>query len=72
MDFNLIEKTKNKEVYELKSNDETLKKYPFKFILNVEYEFTEDILKTKIKVINKNTDYKILKLIGGRVSNIID
>ena len=64
MDFNLIEKTKNKEVYELKSNDETLKKYPFKFILNVEYEFTEDILKTKIKVINKNEKEMIFGL-GG-------
>ena len=64
MDFELIEKTKNKEIYELKSNEETLKKYPFKFVLNIEYEFTEDILSTKIRVINKDDKNMIFGL-GG-------
>lgn len=64
MDFELIEKTKNKEIYELKSNEETLKKYPFKFVLNIEYEFTEDILTTKIRVINKDDKNMIFGL-GG-------
>ncbi len=53
-----------KETYELKSNEETLKKYPFKFVLNIEYEFTEDILTTKISVINKDDKNMIFGL-GG-------
>lgn len=64
MKFELMEKTKNKEVYELNSNEETLKKYPFKFTLSVEYEILEDILKTKIKVINKD-EKKMLFGLGG-------
>lgn len=64
MNFALIEKTENKEIYELKSNSETLKKYPFSFIFNVEYEFTEDTLKTKIKVINKDEKAMLFGL-GG-------
>ena len=64
MNFDLIEKTKNKEIYELKSNSETLKKYPFNFIFNVEYEFKEDTLKTKIKVINKDEKAMLFGL-GG-------
>ena len=64
MDFELIEKTENKEIYELKSNSATLKKYPFSFIFNVEYEFKEDTLKTKIKVINKDEKAMLFGL-GG-------
>lgn len=64
MKFELMEKTKNKEIYELNSNEETLKKYPFKFTLNVEYEILEDTLKTKIKVINKD-EKKMLFGLGG-------
>lgn len=64
MKFELMEKTKNKEVYELNSNEETLKKYPFKFTLSVEYEILEDTLKTKIKVINKD-EKKMLFGLGG-------
>ena len=61
MNFETIEKNGIKEIYELKSNKETLKKYPFEFILNVEYEILEDTLKTKIKVVN--TDKK--KMVFG-------
>lgn len=64
MKFELIEKTDNKHKYELKSNEETLKKYPFDFVLNVEYEIIEDTLKTKIKVINKDKKEMIFGL-GG-------
>lgn len=64
MKFELIEKNENKQIYELKSNEETLKKYPFKFVLNIEYEFTEDILKTRIKVTNKDEKEMIFGL-GG-------
>ena len=64
MNFETIEKNDIKEIYELKSNKETLKKYPFEFILNVEYEIVEDTLKTKIKVIN-NDEKKMLFGLGG-------
>ena len=37
---------------------------PFKFVLNIEYEFTEDILSTKIRVINKDDKNMIFGL-GG-------
>lgn len=64
MNFETIEKNGIKEIYELKSNKETLKKYPFEFILNVEYEIVENTLKTKIKVIN-NDEKKMLFGLGG-------
>jgi galactose mutarotase-like enzyme len=41
--------------YLLKSNEETLKKFPFQFELYVSYEVKEDELYTKYKVINKDT-----------------
>ena len=64
MNFETIEKNDIKEIYELKSNKETLKKYPFEFMLNVEYEILEDTLKTKIKVVNTD-EKKMLFGLGG-------
>ena len=64
MNFETIEKNDIKEIYELKSNKETLKKYPFEFILNVEYEILEDTLKTKIKVVNTD-EKKMVFGLGG-------
>ncbi|HBF77879.1 MAG TPA: aldose epimerase, partial [Clostridiaceae bacterium] len=37
MEFNLTEQKDNRIKYELKSDEETLKKYPYKFKLTVEY-----------------------------------
>ena len=64
MNFETIEKNDIKEIYELKSNKETLKKYPFEFMLNVEYEILEDTLKTKIKVVNTD-EKKMFFGLGG-------
>lgn len=40
--------------YVLKSNEETLKKFPFKFELYVSYEINKNKLTTKYKVVNKD------------------
>lgn len=40
--------------YVLKSNEETLKKFPFKFELYVSYEIKKNTLTTKYKVVNKD------------------
>lgn len=64
MEFELIEKTKSRHKYKMESDKETLKKYPFEFVLNVEYEIVDNILKTKIKVLNKDNKKMIFGL-GG-------
>ena len=64
MEFELIEKTENKKVYKTKSNEDTLKMYPFKFELYTKYEINQDKLIVEYKVIN--TDNKeMLFGIGG-------
>lgn len=50
--------------YVLKSNDETLKKFPFKFELYISYEVTSKKVITKYKVINKDEKLMIFGL-GG-------
>lgn len=50
--------------YLLKSNEETLKKFPFKFELYVSYEVKENKIITKYKVINKDEKQMIFGL-GG-------
>jgi len=50
--------------YVLKSNDETLKKFPFEFELYVSYEIDDNILKNKYKVVNKDNKKMIFGL-GG-------
>ena len=64
MDFELIEETDNKKVYKTKSNEETLKMYPFEFELYTEYEIEEDELIVKYKVINVDNK-EMLFGIGG-------
>ena len=64
MDFEEILKTESKHHYILKYNEETLKKYPYRFELHVIYEITEDILTVKYQV--KNIDNKTIYFgIGG-------
>lgn len=54
----------SKNSYILKSNEETLKKFPFEFELYVSYEVDENTLKTQYKVVNK--DNKIMYFgLGG-------
>ena len=54
MEFELLEKRDNYHKYLLKSNEETLKKFPFEFELYVEYIIENNELITKYTVINKD------------------
>ena len=54
MECDLIEKNENNVWYELKSNEETLKKYPFKFALKIGYELVENKIKVKWRVENRD------------------
>lgn len=58
MVFELLENDKKSVWYELKSNEETRKKYPFEFSLKIGYELLENTIKVKWKV--KNQDKKIM------------
>lgn len=60
MDFEEVDKNS----YVLKSNQDTLKKFPFEFELYVSYEVIENKLKTKYKVVNK-TDKLMIFGLGG-------
>jgi galactose mutarotase-like enzyme len=53
MEFELIEKTENSAVFSLKYTEETLKKYPFQFELQLIYTLQESTLDIEYKVINK-------------------
>lgn len=52
MEFELIEKTGNSAVFSLKSNTDTLKKYPFEFELQLIYTLENTSLKIEYIVIN--------------------
>lgn len=56
MEFEVIDHTENKVKYLLKSDDRTLKSYPYLFELYVSYELEENRLKVVYEV--KNTDEK--------------
>lgn len=64
MDFEQLEKTDKRHKYILKSNEETLKKFPFEFELYVEYQINENELTTKYTVINKDKNQMLFGL-GG-------
>ncbi|MCD0471996.1 aldose 1-epimerase family protein [Flavobacterium sp. JAS] len=53
MEFQLIEKNENSAVFSLQSNEETLKKYPFQFELQLSYTLNDTTLDIEYKVINK-------------------
>lgn len=52
MEFEFLSKTENSIWFELKYNEETLNKYPFKFSLKIGYELNENNLKVMWKVQN--------------------
>lgn len=54
MEFELIENNEKSAWYELKSNEETKKKYPFEFSLKIGYELLENTIKVKWKVENQD------------------
>lgn len=64
MDFEELEKNEKIHKYILKSNEETLKKFPFKFELVVEYEVIGNEVITKYTVINKDKNTMLFGL-GG-------
>lgn len=55
MEFKILKVQEKSVWYELKSNEETLKKYPFEFCLKIGYELEENKIKVKWKVENKDT-----------------
>lgn len=57
--------------YVLKSNEETLKKFPFKFELYISYEVEENTIKTKYKVVNKDDKMMYFGL-GGHPAFVCD
>lgn len=64
MEFNLVEKTENSVVFSLESNEETLKKYPFEFELQLIYTLENTSLNIEYVVINKG-DIKMPFSIGA-------
>jgi len=64
MEFELIQETENSKTYLAKSNEETLKMYPFKFELYTKYIVNENNLTVEYKVINKDNK-EMLFGIGG-------
>ena len=71
MEFELVQEVENAKVYMTKSNEETLKMYPFKFELYVAYIIDGDKLTVKYKVINKD-EKDMLFGIGGHPGFKID
>lgn len=51
-EFNLIENTDNSVLFSLKSNEETLKIYPFEFELHLQYSLNQNELTIGYKVMN--------------------
>ena len=64
MEFQLIEKRESSAIFSLEYNEETLKKYPFKFELKIVYELEENKLNISYHVINKG-ETQIPFSIGG-------
>lgn len=71
MEFQELESTNKLKRYLLKSNNETLPKFPFKFELYVEYQVKENELIIKYTVINKD-EKEMLFGIGGHPAFICD
>ncbi|HXA01293.1 MAG TPA: aldose 1-epimerase family protein, partial [Cytophagaceae bacterium] len=62
--FELIKSESSSLVYSLKSNDETLKYYPFRFELKISYTLLKNKIGVKYEVLNTD-DKKIWFSIGG-------
>ena len=71
MEFEEIEKSNFKHKYLLKSNEETLKKYPFLFELYITHIVDENTLITEYEVINKDNK-KMLFGLGGHPAFLCD
>ena len=53
-DFQIVNQTENSVLFQLESNSETLKNYPFDFQLQLEYVLEGNSLKTKYSIVNKS------------------
>lgn len=53
-EFEVVESSDRHVVYGLKSNEDSLLKYPFEFELQLGYELVNDLIKVSYKVINLN------------------
>ena len=71
MEFEEIEKLENTHKYLLKSNQETLERFPFEFELYVTYEVNENEVITQYTVINKDGKEMLFGL-GGHPAFICD
>ena len=63
-DFELIRQTEDELVFELKENAETLKKYPFPFVLRLGYKLSEEGVTVNWTVTNPTDSYMFFS-IGG-------
>lgn len=54
--FELISKSETEVFYRLESNDETLKKYPFPFILEIGYRLNDSVIDVIWRVKNKGSE----------------
>ena len=64
MDFSLIDEKNDSVIYELRSSDETMQKYPFEFTLRITYQLTEHGYTNKWTVTNDSDRYMPFS-IGG-------
>ncbi|MBE5877185.1 MAG: aldose 1-epimerase family protein [Lachnospiraceae bacterium] len=64
MEFTLVEQSKDTLWFELKSNEETLAKYPFDFVLSLGYKLEEKAVHVLWKVFNPSTETMYFS-IGG-------
>lgn len=62
--FNVVEHTNDKITLSYSYNEETLKMYPYEFILEITYELIDNKLNVLFKVINP-MDKKLLYMLGG-------
>ena len=64
MEFELVSQTKDEAWFSLKSNDETLAKYPFEFVLEIGYKLSGSEIKVTWRVTNP-AKKDLLFSIGG-------
>ena len=65
MEHTLVSQTNSAIYFELSSNEETLKKYPFSFLLKIEYELEGNAVKVLWEVENNSVDKELHFSIGA-------
>ena len=72
MDFEVIEKTESSVTYELTSNEETMKVYPYEFGLNVSYFLNDDMINVGWTVRNMGKEEMHFQIGGHPAFNLPD